>query len=67
MSFTKAKCNQCGHEWFPHVERPVKCPNPACQRIDWYQPKRNKRAYVLKNPAARRVRRKMKAEVQPVQ
>lgn len=44
MEFTKAKCRQCGHRWLPHVDKPKKCPNPKCQRIDWDNKKREKYA-----------------------
>ena len=29
----KVKCDLCGHEWLPRVEKPVSC--PRCKRMDY--------------------------------
>jgi hypothetical protein len=38
MKIVKMKCVCCGHEWFPHVEKPQKCPN--CQTRKWQDGKK---------------------------
>lgn len=52
MEFEKAKCNQCGHRWLPHVDHPQKCPN--CQRKDWNGAKRKTRLYSFNSNPGRK-------------
>ena len=37
----KCKCNQCGFEWMPRVEKPRECSN--CKRHDWNEPKKSRK------------------------
>jgi predicted Zn-ribbon and HTH transcriptional regulator len=37
-----AKCEKCGHEWIPRVDKPKECPACKC-RINYPKPEKDNR------------------------
>lgn len=37
------RCVHCNHEWPTNMDRPKRCPNPACRAVQWDVPYRRRR------------------------